>query len=420
MTEPSQSASFLFEQKRQEIQRSFPVMVKPAGSLCNLDCDYCYYLEKSALYPDKQVLLSSFKMPEILSEKLIREYIQTQSGQQAEFIWHGGEPALPGMDYFRKITGWQKKYANGKKIINAFQTNGTLINDEWAEFLATNHFFCGLSIDGPRKLHDKHRRFPNGQGSWEKAANCASLFRKHGVEFNILSVVNATNSKQPAAVYEFLKSLGTPFIQFTPIAERITLEVSEELSIVSNDYSGETAFMRENVNAEDWGNFLCRVFDLWIKQDVGRYFINYFDNTLAAYAGQAPALCTMAPCCACTPAIEHNGDVYCCDHFVFPEYKLGNITSGSLRDMVKSDPQLFFEQRKQDTLSQTCRSCEFLFTCGGDCPKNRFTPNGEDFPISCLCEGFRHFFRHSRKHFEFMANELKHHRAPANIMNTKI
>ncbi len=415
-----QTASFVFEQERKKLHRSFSVMVKTAGPVCNLDCDYCYYLEKDALYPGKKFNLSSFRMNEEVLEKLIRDFITSQPQQTIEFVWHGGEPTLLGIEYFRKAITLQKKYAGEKEILNSFQTNGTLITDEWAEFLAENHFLCGLSIDGPKKFHDNHRRFPNGQGSWEKVVECARLFRKHGVEFNTMSVVNASNSKEPATVYEFLKSIGSRFMQFTPIAERIALDPANPLSIVDNRYNKATAVMEENVSATDWGNFLCRIFDIWVKNDVGTYFVNYFDNTLAAYAGQHPSLCSMAPYCGCSLAVEHNGDVYTCDHFVFEDYKLGNIFEKNIAEMAKSDQQLFFEQRKQDTLSRQCRNCPFIKACGGDCPKNRFVKNEDGESVSCLCEGFRMFFNHTRKHFEFMANELRHQRPPANVMKVKL
>lgn len=415
-----QTASFVFEQERKKLHRSFSVMVKTAGPVCNLDCDYCYYLEKDALYPGKKFNLSSFRMNEEVLEKFIRDFITSQPQQTIEFVWHGGEPTLLGIEYFRKAITLQKKYAGEKEILNSFQTNGTLITDEWAEFLAENHFLCGLSIDGPKKFHDNHRRFPNEQGSWEKVVECARLFRKHGVEFNTMSVVNASNSKEPATVYEFLKSIGSRFMQFTPIAERIALDPANPLSIVDNRYNKATAVMEENVSATDWGNFLCRIFDIWVKNDVGTYFVNYFDNTLAAYAGQYPSLCSMAPYCGCSLAVEHNGDVYTCDHFVFEDYKLGNIFEKNIAEMAKSDQQLFFEQRKQDTLSRQCRNCPFIKACGGDCPKNRFVKNEDGESVSCLCEGFRMFFNHTRKHFEFMANELRHQRPPANVMKAKL
>lgn len=416
---PQQTASFLFEKERDKLQRPFSVMAKVGGAICNLDCDYCYYLEKEALYPGKQPNVTSFRMSEATLEELIRGHIAAQPQQQVEFIWHGGEPTLLGIDYFRKAVAFQKKYANGKDILNSFQTNGTLIDDEWATFLADNHFLCGLSIDGPQKFHDRHRRFPNGHGSWEKVMACAHLFQKQGVAFNTMTVVNASNSRQAVAVYDFLKSTGSKFMQFTPIVERIAKDETERLSIVGNNYTKATAVMAENVDATDWGNFLCRVFDRWVKADVGRYYVNYFDNTLAAYAGESPALCSMAAHCGCSLAVEHNGDVYCCDHFVFPEYLVGNLHTTDIGELAKSDRQLFFEQRKQETLSQQCKSCEFLKMCGGDCPKNRFVKNSDNEYVSCLCSGFQLFFKHTQKYFEFMANELYHQRPPANVMKMK-
>lgn len=417
--ENQNTTSFLFEQERGRLQRGFSVMVKAVGPVCNLDCDYCYYLEKDALFPGKRFNLSSFLMKDDVLECFIRDYIGSQPQEYVEFVWHGGEPALAGIDYYRRALDLQQKYANGKRIVNAFQTNGTLITDEWAEFLGANHFLCGLSIDGPQKFHDNHRRFPSGRGSWEKVVECARLFQKHGVEFNTMTVVNASNCKEPVAVYNFLKELGSRHMQFTPIAERVAEDESEDLSIVTNEYGKEAAIMRENVGGVEWGNFLCRVFDQWVRSDVGRCYVNYFDNTLAAYVNQSPSLCSMAPHCGCSLAVEHNGDVFCCDHFVFPEYKLGNVTTAPLSEFAKSNKQLFFEQRKQDTLSRQCRACDFLKACGGDCPKNRFVQNEEGEYVSCLCRGFQLFFKHTQRHFEFMANELHNQRAPANVMRMK-
>lgn len=414
------TVSFLFEQERSRIQRSFTTMIKVSGPVCNMDCDYCYYLEKDALYPGKKFNLSSFRMSEEVVEQLIREYIGSQPQERIEFIWHGGEPTLLGVDYFKKVLEIQQRYAGGKTVANVLQTNGTLIDERWAEFLAENQFLCGLSIDGPRKFHDDHRRFPDGRGSWDKAVEAARLFKKHGVEFNTMSVVNASNSKEPVAVYEFLKEIGSRFMQFSPIVERIAVDDRADMSIVDNRYHKETAIMQENVSAGDWGNFLCRIFDRWVKADVGYCYVNWFDNTLAAYAGEKPGLCSMSDYCGCSLAIEHNGDVYCCDHFVFPEYKLGNIFECPLSEMAKSDKQLFFEQYKKDMLPARCQACAYLSACGGDCPKNRIAKTEEGEDISCLCEGFRMYFEHTRKHFEFMANELKNGRPPANVMKTRI
>lgn len=413
-------ALFEFEADRSKLQRVFSPMVKVVGPMCNLDCSYCYYLEKDALYPDKQYKLSAFTMNEDVLEKLIKDYIASQQSGQIEFVWHGGEPTMAGLDYFRRIVELQNKYANSKKISNVLQTNGTLIDDRWAEFLSLNGFLCGLSIDGPRRFHDRHRTDSNGVGSWERAVNCAGLFKKHGVEFNTMTVVNSSNAAEPAAVYKFLKDLGSRYMQFSPIVERIADDRDEPMSVVGIDYAKATAVMRENVSARSWGNFLCRIFDEWVKRDVGHIFVNWFDNTLSGYAGMDPSLCTMAPYCGCSPAVEHNGDVYCCDHFVFDDYRNGNITRTDIAELVKNDKQLFFEQGKKDTLSKQCRDCEFLRLCGGDCPKHRFGRTDDGEPVSVLCEGFREFFRHSRKHFEYMANEIRNQRPPAGVMKAGI
>ena len=415
----SKTASFLFEQKRDQVQRSFSTMIKVVGPVCNLDCDYCYYIEKDALYPGKKMTLAEFGMNGDVLEKFIQDYIASQPQERVEFIWHGGEPTLLGVDYFQKALELQKKYGEGKEIANVLQTNGTLIDERWAKFLAKNNFLCGLSIDGPKRFHDNHRRYTNGRGSWDKAVECARIFRENGVEFNTMSVVNASNSKEPIAVYEFLKEIGSRYMQFSPIIERIALDDQADMSIVDNSYSKETALMQENVTAVGWGNFLCRIFDHWVKKDVGYCYVNWFDNTLAAYVGQEPSLCSMAQNCGCSLAIEHNGDAYCCDHFVFAEHRLGNIFDKNIAEMAKSDQQLFFEQHKKDTLSARCKACAYLNMCGGDCPKNRIAKTSEGESISCLCTGFRMFFEHTQKHFQFMANELKNQRPPANVMKAK-
>lgn len=416
----NKAASFEFETRRAGIQRVFSPMVKIVGPVCNLDCSYCYYMEKDALYPDKQYRLSAFTMRDDVLEKLIKDYMASQPADTIEFIWHGGEPTMAGLDYFRKIIELERKYAGGRKVSNVLQTNGTLINDDWAEFLALNGFLCGLSIDGPQKFHDRHRTDTNGKGSWERVVRCAGLFKKHGVEFNTMTVINASNSREPVAVYRFLKELGSRYVQFTPIVERIAEDESEPMSIVGIDYAKASAVMDDNVTAEAWGNFLCRVFDEWVRRDVGHIFVNWFDNTLSGHMGMNPSLCTMAEYCGCAPAVEHNGDVYCCDHFVFGEYLSGNIMETGIADLVKNDRQLFFEQNKKDKLPLRCRECEFLRLCGGDCPKHRFGTTDAGEPVSVLCEGFRKFFGHSRKHFEFMASELRNQRPASCVMKAGI
>lgn len=413
----NKTTSLLFEQKRNSLRRPFSVMVKSAGSVCNLDCDYCYYIDKCCLYSKSLPSLSMFTMKDEVLEKLIADFIASQPLDTVEFVWHGGEPTLLGVNYFEKILKLQNKYANGKRVFNVMQTNGTLIDDRWAEFLSENNFFCGLSIDGPQHLHDNHRRDKNGNGSWEKTVECACLFKKHGVEFNTMSVVNATNAKYPLEVYGFLKELGSHYMQFSPIVERIAVDNEDVMKIVDVDYDKAAATMSANVSAEDWGNFLCAIFDSWVKSDVGSYFVNWFDNTLASYVGQKPALCSMAEYCCCSPAVEFNGDVYCCDHFVFDNFKVGNIFEHDIAELVKSDKQLFFEERKKTTLSSICKSCDFLSLCGGDCLKNRIDITSQGEKISSLCQGFKMYFKHTQKHFKYMADEIFENRAPANVMS---
>lgn len=416
----NRAASFGFEAARAGIRRAFSPMVKIVGPVCNLDCSYCYYVEKDALYPDKQYKLAAFTMRDEVLEKLIRDCIASRQSGHIEFVWHGGEPTMAGLDYFRKIIEIQNKYADGRPVSNVLQTNGTLIDDDWAEFLARNGFLCGLSIDGPQKFHDRHRTDAAGRGSWERAVRCAGLFKKHGVEFNTMTVVNASNAGEPVAVYRFLKDLGSRHMQFTPIVERVAVDDGEEMSLVAVNYDKAAAVMEENVSAGEWGNFLCRVFDEWVRRDVGRIFVDWFDNTLSGYAGVPPSLCTMAEYCGCAPAVEHNGDVYCCDHFVFGEYRSGNIMETDIAGLVKNDRQLFFEQDKKDRLSARCRRCEFLRLCGGDCPGHRFGSTEDGEPVSVLCEGFMRFFRHSKRHFEYMADEIRNGRPASGVMKAGI
>lgn len=415
-SQKSNLTSYDLEAKRASIKRPFQLIVKPCGPVCNLDCDYCYYLDKLAMFEDKRLNINKYKMSDEILEKLIKDFIQSQPQKQVDFVWHGGEPTLLGINYFQNIINLQQKYAEGKTISNSIQTNGTLINAEWCELLKKNDFLCGLSIDGPKQFHDAHRRDYAENGSWQKVVECIKLFQKYQVRFNAMCVINSENAKQPAVVYNFLKNIGVEFMQFTPICERIATDETEQFSVVTNDYQHDTCEMLENVSAKDFGNFLCHIFDLWVKQDVGKIYINLFDNTLAAYMNQHPSLCSMDSYCGCFPAVEHNGDVFCCDHFVFPEHCLGNVLKNDIADLVKTNQQLFFEERKKKTLSKACQNCEFLFVCGGDCPKNRFAKSSDGESTSALCEGFKFFFKHTRNYFEFMANELKNNRAPANVM----
>jgi uncharacterized protein len=408
--------NFLTAHDRMHKKRAFQLMLKPFGPVCNLKCDYCYYLEKANIYEEKKNVPSQFRMKEEVLEKYIRDYIDSQPGDEVLFSWQGGEPTLLGTDFFRKALALQKEYGEGRKISNTLQTNGTLITDEWAALFAANNFLIGLSVDGPADLHDYYRKYSSDAGSFSKVMDAVRLFHKHGVEFNTLTVVNDRNSKVPLRVYRFLKDIGSRFMQFIPIVEREAVDPNVKLKLVANDYRQETWVTEESVEPDDWGKFLSKIFDEWVRIDIGNIFVNFFDNTLAPYAGEEPSLCTMQLVCGSGLVMEHNGDVYSCDHFVYPQFYLGNMMNESLEEMSKSDAQLKFGLDKRDTLPRECRECEFLRMCGGDCPKHRFveTDNGE--LISFLHDGFLHYFKHVDKYMKLMAEELKNRRPPGNIM----
>jgi uncharacterized protein len=410
--------NFLTAHDRMHKKRAFQLMTKPFGPVCNLNCDYCYYLEKENIYEEKEKAPAGFRMTDEVLEKYIRDYIQSQPQEEIVFAWQGGEPTLLGVDFFRKAMGFQKKHSDGRRISNTLQTNGTLITDEWAAFFAANDFLIGLSVDGPADLHNQYRTFTSGKGSHARVMNTVRLFHKHHVEFNTLTVVNDRNAKFPLRVYRFLKDIGSRFMQFIPIVEREAVDPNVRLKLVANDYTRETWVTEESVEPEDWGTFLVKIFEEWVRIDVGNVFVNIFDNTLAPYAGEEPSLCTMQLVCGAGLVMEHNGDVYSCDHFVYPQFYLGNVMTESLEEMAKSDAQLKFALNKRDTLPKECRECEFLRSCGGDCPKHRFveTDNGEK--ISYLHDGFLIYFRHVDKYMKMMAKELRQHRPPANIMKT--
>lgn len=372
------------------------VMLKPIGAICNLKCKYCYYLEKQDLYPQAK----NYFMKEELLEKFIEQYINSQTTPEILFTWHGGETLMRNINFYRKALELQRKYAKGRQIDNCLQTNGTLLNDEWCEFFAKNNFLIGISVDGPAPLHDKYRRTKGDSPTFDKVMRGINLLKKHGVEFNIMGVVNDFNVDYPLEFYNFFKSIDCHYIQFAPIVERI---------------DGEPAPW--NVSAEKWGNFLIAIFDEWVKQDVGTYYIQYFDSTLANWVGQPSGLCTLAKTCGHAGVMEFNGDVYTCDHFVYPEYKLGNIHTQTLTEMMYSQKQLNFGADKYNKLPQQCKACEFLFACHGECPKNRIikTESGEP-GLNYLCKGYYKFFKHVAPYMDYMKKELLNERPPANIM----
>ena len=390
------------------------VMLKPVGSKCNLDCDYCYYLEKENLYEKKNPVMS-----EDLLERFVKQYIESQTMSEIMFTWHGGETLMRPLSFYKRAIELQKQYARGRRIENSIQTNGTLLNDDWCRFFKENNFLVGISIDGPKEFHDEYRRDKMGRPSFHRVMRGIELLKKHEVEFNCLAVVNDYNVDYPLEFYNFFKEIGCQYIQFTPIVERIRKDNTISLLklATARQRADEVDLAPYTVPADKWGNFLCAVFDEWVKDDVGKIFIQIFDSTLANWVGEQPGVCTMAKTCGHAGAMEFNGDVYSCDHFVFPEYRLGNINSKSLTSMMYSDEQLKFGNDKFDSLPQQCRECDFLFACYGECPKNRFIKDkyGND-GLNYLCQGYYQFFSHVAPYMDFMKKELQAQRPPANVM----
>ncbi|MEH2793556.1 anaerobic sulfatase-maturation protein [Segatella copri] len=388
------------------------VMLKPAGAHCNLACKYCYYLEKNKLYPTAQRHLMSDEM----LEQFTREYIEAQTMNQVLFTWHGGEPLLRSIDFYRKALSLQQKYAGGRRIDNVIQTNGTLLTDEWCEFFSQNHWLVGISIDGPQPDHDHYRLTAAGKPSWKKVMQGIKLLKKHGVEWNAMAVVNAYNVNHPLEFYRFFKENGCQFLQFTPIVERLTRH-EDGRTLASLADKDEISLSEASVAPEQWGYFLCAIFDEWVRKDVGKIFVEIFDCTLANWMGISPGICAYSKECGHAGVMEHNGDVYSCDHFVFPEYKLGNIRDHSLIDMLYGEQQQEFSRLKHSSLPRQCKECDMEFACHGECPKNRFMKDKYgDSGLNYLCPGYYHYYQHVAPYMDYMKQELMSQRPPSNIM----
>ena len=388
------------------------VMLKPAGAHCNLACKYCYYLEKDKLYPTAQRHLMSDEM----LEQFTREYIEAQTMNQVLFTWHGGEPLLRSIDFYRKALSLQQKYAGGRRIDNVIQTNGTLLTDEWCEFFAQNHWLVGISIDGQQPDHDHYRLTAAGKPSWKKVMQGIKLLKKHGVEWNAMAVVNAYNANHPLEFYRFFKENGCQFLQFTPIVERLTRH-EDGRTLASLADKDEISLSEASVAPEQWGYFLCAIFDEWVRKDVGKIFVEIFDCTLANWMGISPGICAYSKECGHAGVMEHNGDVYSCDHFVFPEYKLGNIRDHSLIYMLYGEQQQEFSRLKHSSLPRQCKECDMEFACHGECPKNRFMKDKYgDSGLNYLCPGYYHYYQHVAPYMDYMKQELMSQRPPSNIM----
>ncbi|MCX4279717.1 MAG: anaerobic sulfatase-maturation protein [Muribaculaceae bacterium] len=390
------------------------VMTKPVSSMCNLSCRYCYYLEKANLYRNEDKA-GRFTMSEDLLERFIRDYIESQTMPQVLFSWHGGEALMRPLSFYKRVVELQKRYARGVQIDNSIQTNGTLLTDEWCEFFRENGWLVGVSIDGPQEFHDEYRRNKMGQPSFRKVMQGINLLNKHGVEWNALAVVNDFNADYPLDFYNFFKEIDCRYIQFTPIVERLYPH-KDGRHLASPMDNGKVSLADFSVSPEQWGEFLVTLFDEWVKEDVGKYFIQLFDATLANWVGQQPGVCTMARTCGHAGVMEYNGDVYSCDHFVFPEYKLGNIRTHTLVEMMYGERQQQFGMDKYAKLPAQCKNCEFLFACNGECPKNRFAFTADGEPgLNYLCSGYKRYFRHVAPYMDFMKQELEAGRPPANV-----
>ncbi len=392
---------------------SFHVMVKPVGPLCNLDCKYCFYLEKEKLYPGT----GQWAMPEDVLDKYIRDYISSQTSPEITFAWQGGEPTLLGVDYFRRVVEFQEKYSNGKSITNAFQTNGVLLDDEWGEFFSGHKFLIGVSVDGPKEVHDRYRVNKGGRPSFDQVIRGMGFLKKHGVDFNTLTVVQRDNSYKPLEVYNFLKEIGSRYMQFIPVVERISGKADSPLDLAAPGYDDSAAVTDWSVEPVQYGNFLCAVFDEWVRKDVGRIFVQLFDVSLEMWYGLQASLCVFRETCGDAAIIEHNGDVYSCDHYVYPENRLGNIMEDPLMSLMNSDQQRKFGSDKLTSLPDYCKRCEVRFACNGECPKHRFTrtPAGEP-GLNYLCAAYKKFFGHIDVYMKYMASELRNRRPPANVM----
>lgn len=390
--------------QQNEIPSAFHVLLKPRGAICNLDCKYCFFLSKEKMFPG-----SKFRMSDELLEQYVKAHIEAHTAPEVTFAWQGGEPTLMGLDFYKKAVEFQKKYQKpGTQVFNTMQTNATTFNDDWCRFFADENFLLGISLDGPQHLHDVYRVDKGGSPTFHKVMHGIELAKKYNVEFNILTTVHAENGDHGLEVYRFLRDVvGTNFIQFIPIIERDNETGYQE---------GNTVTPR-SVTGAQYGRFLIDAFDEWVRNDVGKVFVQLFDVALGVWLNYPSALCVFAETCGGALALEHNGDLYSCDHFVEPKHRLGNVKETPLMDMITSPQQKKFGQDKLDTLPYMCRQCDVRFICNGGCPKDRIltTPDGEP-GLNYLCEGFKAFFRHIEEPMQAMAGFVLQRRSPAEIM----
>jgi uncharacterized protein len=398
--------------KYPNIPISFNLMAKPVGALCNLDCNYCYYRGKMCTYDN-----NPYMMKEEVLESYVKQYIQSQASPVVVFSWQGGEPTLAGPAFYEQALYFQKKYAGNKKIENTIQTNATLLDESWCRFLKRHKFLVGISIDGPKEIHDYHRRGVGQSSSWEKVMRGISLLRDHGVPFNTLTAITRHSARFPLGIYTFLKGLGSAYQQYAPVVERyLRHKTTIEPELSPPEVRLGAALTTWSVPAGMYGDFMVSIFDEWVRHDVGKVFVQLFETTLASWLGEDPGLCLFRKYCGNALVMEQNGDIYACDHFVFPRYLNGNIMKTPLQQLVLSAEQIRFGLNKYDDLPSMCRSCEYLFACHGECPKNRIstTPEGE-YGLNYLCPGLKRYFQHVAPFMYHMAAQVRQGRSIVSV-----
>ena len=398
---------------------AFNLMVKPAGSLCNLDCAYCYYLDKADIYGGREPRMSL----EML-ETFVREYISSNDVPEVQFNWHGGEPLLMGLDFYRKAVEFERKYADGKKIFNTIQTNGTLLTPEWCSFLKDNDFLVGVSIDGPKDIHDRYRKDKGGAPTFDKVMRGIENMYRCGTQYNTMTTINRSSEGRGQEVYAFLKSIGSRYMQFMPVVEHVKYPTGPSGKVnrsarpyIVDPHEEGAVIAPWSVSPVAYGKFMCQIFDYWVRNDVGQYFVGHFDAALACWCGVQPGICVFAETCGGNSVIEHNGDLYPCDHFVYPRYRIGNVLETPLRTLMNSQQQIRFGIDKRNGLPKKCRMCEWFFACHGECPKHRFsrTEAGET-GLNVLCDGMSMFYRHISPYMDKMKELLSMQQPPAGVI----
>ena len=386
--------------------QAFHMLMKPAGAQCNMDCDYCFYAEKTALYAEE----APRKISDEMLKRFIRNYIAAQPGNDVHFLWQGGEPMLMGLPFYRKVVQLQQAYSNGKQIHNAIQTNGTLISEPWCAFFQKHHFLVGVSLDGPQRIHDAHRKLYGGGSSFSTVQNGIRLMQRCHVEFNITACVTRESAASPLEIYHFFKDLGAAYLQFAPIVERLPdgVESAAGLRHAQPDHHLEAApaMHPASVTPEGYGSFLCTIFDEWIREDIGTVYVMNFEWALERWMGLPASYCIFGKQCGNALAVEHNGDVYACDHFVYPDYLLGNLADLSPTELLKKQVQLGFAQKKAD-LPQKCLLCSYRFACEGECPKNRILPTADGKRQNYLCQGYQTYFHHIAPYMEQLCRLIR-------------